>query len=127
MPPVSPTLVCPLRRPRTPEPGVEVREFVSALGKLVAAGYSCVDFDVLYGHVERTKAPTYPFALKSVPWFVETPEIARQRQSRNGPMNYPQLAINVKTHPGLADHVIKGEPIMPAAGFVEMVRRSREI
>ena len=119
----SPTVTCPLRRPRAPEPGVEVREFVGALGKIVVAGHNCVDFDVLYASSPhgRVKMPAYPFAPKSIPWAAPTPEIARQRQHRNGPMNYPQLAMNVRTHPGLADHIIKGEPIMPAAGFVEMV------
>ena len=51
-------------------------------------------------------------------------EIIRHRQNRNGPLNYPQLKINSQTHPALAEHVIKGEPIMPAAGFIEMVRGS---
>ncbi|KAH9933653.1 ketoacyl-synt-domain-containing protein [Epithele typhae] len=117
----SPTATCPLRRPRAPEPGVEVREFVGALGKIVGAGHNCVDFDVLYAHLapRRAKGPAYPFAPKRLPWFVQSPEIARQRQHRDGPMNFPQLAINVRTHPGLADHIIKGEPIMPAAGFIE--------
>ena len=70
----------------------------------------------------RVKTPPYPFSPKSIPWVSHTPEIARQCQQRNGPMNYPQLAINARTHPVLADHAIKGEPIMPAAGFIEMVR-----
>ena len=123
------TVTCPLRRPRKPEPGIEVHEFVSALGKIVVAGHNCVDFDVLCGVLpaekrSRTKTPPYPFAPKLVPWAVRSPEITRQRQKRNGPMNYRQLAMNVKTHPGLADHIIKGEPIMPAAGFIEMVGTS---
>ena len=49
--------------------------------------------------------------MKSIPWALQSAEIVRQRQKRNGPLNYPQLAVNVQTHPGLADHVIKGEPI----------------
>ena len=123
----SPTLACPLRRPRVPEPGIEVREFVGTLAKIVAAGHNCVDFDALYGECvsasarRKAKELAYPFAPKSLPWAAPTAEIARQRQHRNGPLNYPQLAVNIQTHPGLADHVIKGEPIMPAAGFIEMV------
>ena len=122
----SSTIVCPLRRPRAPQTCVEVREFLGALGQLIAAGHTCVDFDALYGGIasvgaERVKTPAYPFARKVVPWAVDSAVLARQRQHRNGPMNYPQLAINTRTHPGLADHVIKGEPIMPAAGFIEMV------
>lgn len=117
------TITCPLRRPRAPEPGIEVFEFLTALGKVVVAGHNCVDFDTLYANAGRFTGtlPKYPFAPKVVPWRAPTAEIARQRQRRNGPMNYLQLEMNVRTHPGLADHVIKGEPIMPAAGFMEMV------
>lgn len=117
-------ITCPLRRPRAPEPGIETFEFVSALGKVVTAGHNGVDFGVLYGSAESYTGPLpqYPFALKAVPWAIATPEFVRQRQQRNGPLNYPQLQINTRTHPGLADHVIKGEPVVPAAGFIEMVR-----
>ncbi|TFK84686.1 ketoacyl-synt-domain-containing protein, partial [Polyporus arcularius HHB13444] len=117
------TITCPLRRARTPTPGTEVSEFLTALGSVVAAGHNCVDFDALYGSAGRpveVVLPKYPFAPKNVPWFVHTPEIVRQRQQRNGPLNYAQLRLNAKTHPELADHVIKGEPIMPASGFIEM-------
>ncbi|KAH9934268.1 putative polyketide synthase [Fomitopsis serialis] len=85
-------------------------------------GYTGVDMDVLYGTAESAGAaiPPYPFARKEVPYVAQTLEITRQRQARHGPLNYRQLRINTQTHPGLADHVIKNEPIMPAAGFLEM-------
>lgn len=117
---------CPMRRPKVFKEGSEVVEFLSALGKLITAGHNCVDFDALYGSSGAYKGtlPRYPFAAKKVPWYFPSLEIIRQRQNRNGPLNYPQLQINSQTHPALAEHVIKGEPIMPAAGFIEMVRGS---
>ncbi|KAI0694299.1 ketoacyl-synt-domain-containing protein [Cerioporus squamosus] len=116
------TITCPLRRPRTPEPGLEPLHFLTAVGQVVAAGHNCVNFDMLYSTPEQFtgKLPEYPFVPKKLPWFIPTPYITRQQQRRNGPLNYPQLRINVETHPGLADHVIKGEPIMPASGYIEM-------
>lgn len=116
------TITCPLRRPRRTDPGNETVEFVTALGKLVTAGHN-IDFDALYGSAGSYTGPLpqYPFMPKPVPCFLTSPESARQRQRRRGPMNYSQLQINVQTHPGLADHVIKDEPIMPAAGYIEMV------
>lgn len=120
------TITCPLRRSRSADAPADSFEFLTALGKVVVAGHTCVDFDVLYGGLSghmRT-LPPYPFAPKTIPWIIPTPEVARQRQRRNGPLNYPQLKVNIRTHPELADHVIKGEPIMPGAGFVEMVRHS---
>ena len=120
------TLVtCPLRRQRAPEPGAEAAELLTAVGKLVVAGHNCVNFDVLTGGAKLSgKAPQYPFAPKTVPWRTQSAQIVRQLQHRNGPLNYSQLQVNVHTHPDLADHIIKGEPIMPAAGFIEMVRFS---
>ena len=116
-------VTCPLRRQRAPEPGAEAAEFLTALGKLVVTGHNCVNFDTLTGSAKVVgKLPPYPFAPKTVPWRIQTAEIVRQIQHRNGPLNYPQLQVNVHTHPELADHVIKEEPIMPAAGFSEMVR-----
>ncbi|EJF59192.1 ketoacyl-synt-domain-containing protein [Dichomitus squalens LYAD-421 SS1] len=118
----SAVVTCPMRRHKVPQEGLEVAEFLSTLGKLVTAGHNCVNFDALYGtsRAYTGTLPRYPFAAKKVPWYFPTAEIVRQRQHRNGPLNYPQLQINSQTHPALAEHIIKGEPIMPAAGFIEM-------
>lgn len=120
------TVVCPLRRTKQTEESIETYGLLETLGKLIAAGYNSVNFDVLCGAMGSngiTLSP-FPLARKDVPYLAPTPEMARQRQSRNGPLNYPQLQVNSKTHPALAEHVIKGEPIMPAAGYIEMVHFS---
>lgn len=116
------TVICPLKRSKTININ-ELTPFLDFVGRLVCTGYPGVDMDVLYGTVESAGAdvPPYPFAKKKVPYVAPTFEITRQRQVRNGPLNYPQLRINTHTHSGLGDHVIKNEPIMPAAGFLEMV------
>ena len=64
--------------------------------------------------------PSYPFNTKAVPYHSDSASFNRQFQGRNGPLNYSGLRVNTQTHPVLAQHVIKGEPIMPAAGFIEM-------
>ncbi|KZT66074.1 hypothetical protein DAEQUDRAFT_752280 [Daedalea quercina L-15889] len=116
-------VTCPVRRPKSSETpaGVEVQTFMDSLGKLVAAGYG-IDFDALCGIVDLPDRviSSFPFARKEVPYYAPTFEVARQHQPRNGPLNYPQIRINTKTHPELAEHVIKDEPIMPAAGYLEM-------
>ncbi|KAH9840927.1 ketoacyl-synt-domain-containing protein [Rhodofomes roseus] len=116
-------VTCPVRRPKSSEnpQGVEVQTFMDSIGKLVAAGHT-VDFDALCGVVGQKGEviPPFPFARKEVPYHAQTFEVTRQHQHRNGPLNYPQLRINTKTHPELAEHVIKEEPIMPAAGYLEM-------
>ncbi|KAG1725077.1 acyl transferase domain-containing protein [Suillus paluster] len=113
------TVVCPLRRPKANQG--EAVSFLDALGKLAVAGH-CIDFNVLNGctAADVSDLPAYPFSRKKVFLYPISPSIKKMRQSRNGPLNYPQLRINAQTHPYLAQHVIQGEPIMPAAGYIEM-------
>ncbi|KZT25643.1 hypothetical protein NEOLEDRAFT_1178119 [Neolentinus lepideus HHB14362 ss-1] len=115
-------VLCPLRRPKKGQAPVELHGLVEFIGKLVVAGYHTVDFDRLSGCYTETELPQapYPFARRDVPYVGLSREITRMKQHRNGPLNYPQLQVNVKTHPALAEHVIKDEPIMPAAGYLEM-------
>ncbi|KAG2335837.1 hypothetical protein BDR05DRAFT_920591 [Suillus weaverae] len=114
------TVVCPLRRPNANQG--EVMSFLDALGKLAVAGHCDIDFNVLNGcaATDVTKLPAYPFSRKKVLLYPISPSIKRICQPRNGPLNHSQLRINAQTHPYLTQHVIQGEPIMPAAGFLEM-------
>ncbi|TFK49005.1 polyketide synthase [Heliocybe sulcata] len=115
-------VLCPVRRPKKGQSAVELYGLVEFIGKLMVAGYHAIDFDRLSGCYTETELPQtpYPFARRDVPYVGVSREITRMRQHRNGPLNYPQLQVNVKTHPALAEHVIKDEPIMPAAGYLEM-------
>ncbi|KAG1766333.1 hypothetical protein EV702DRAFT_1150480 [Suillus placidus] len=114
------TVVCPLRRPNANQG--EVMSFLDALGKLAVAGHCDIDFNVLNGctATDVTKLPAYPFSRKKVLLYPISPSIKRICQPRNGPLNHSQLRINSQTHPYLTQHVIQGEPIMPASGFLEM-------
>lgn len=118
------TVTAPMKRSKNKDQSIEVTGLLETLGKVVVAGHNTVNFDVLYNGLGDRKEPplTFPFARKDLPYNAPSLAITKQKQHRNGPMNYPQLQMNVKTHPGLADHLIKDEPIMPAAGYVEMVR-----
>ncbi|KAI0364399.1 ketoacyl-synt-domain-containing protein [Pilatotrama ljubarskyi] len=116
-------VTCPLRRAKAAEKRpVEVAGLLETVGKLFVAGYTQLDFDALYGTspAPPDALPPFPFARKDIPYTSPTAEIARQRQHRNGPLNYPQLQLNDKTHPDLAEHVIKNEPIVSTAAFLEM-------
>jgi acyl transferase domain-containing protein len=117
-------VVAPLRRAKRSQDGnVEGITFLQSLGRLAALGYNFVDFSSLNDnprlHIDLP-LPSYPFNTKAVSYHSESASFYRQFQSRNGPLNSPDLRVNSQTHPVLAQHVIKGEPIMPAAGFIEM-------
>jgi acyl transferase domain-containing protein len=118
-------VACPLRRLnlKKPEKDVELRAFLGALGQLATARHH-VDYSLLGAsdaHILR-KTPAYPFQPKSIPLMLPSSETKRFTQPRNGPLNFPELRVNSQTHPSLADHLIKSTPIMPATGYVEMVR-----
>jgi acyl transferase domain-containing protein len=119
----SVTIVGPMRRTKNMVQHFERSTFLQALGKLVVGGYNAVNFPALNGgatqHVDFA-VPTYPFAQKSVPHIARSPENEEIFGSRLGPLNHPRLRLNAATHPDLAQHVMKGEPIVPATGFVEM-------
>ena len=66
--------------------------------------------------------PPYPFAHKHIPYYPPSSELlSRRMRARKGPLNYVHMALNASTHPDLAQHVIRGESILPATGFLEMV------
>lgn len=120
-------ITCPMKRSRKYAQYDEEKNFLESVGRVIAMGYRNVDFIALNGlHAapERHLEPLeYPFARKHVPYLPEgSTVVRRQMQDRNGPLNYPGLKINNLTHLDLAEHVVKGEPIMPAAGYIEMVR-----
>jgi acyl transferase domain-containing protein len=120
----------PMRRSKTVTKYMEQTTLLNALGQFVVAG-GRVDFNALNGRpkdavVPRLSLPAYPFAKRHVDYYPEVSQIMyKQFAKKNGPLNFPHLRINSATHPELADHVINQEPIMPAAGFIEMVRLKR--
>ncbi|PCH33723.1 hypothetical protein WOLCODRAFT_94052 [Wolfiporia cocos MD-104 SS10] len=101
----------------------EMRDLLSLCGKLTAVGHNCVDFTVLNGracHEAQPSLPPYPFVKKSFPIWPDTLGAHLQTEAHPGPLNRRQLRVNKETHTVLGEHIIRGEPIMPAAGFIEM-------
>ncbi|KZO98150.1 hypothetical protein CALVIDRAFT_526415 [Calocera viscosa TUFC12733] len=114
-------VTCPAKRARKGEKANEMATFLSSVGELCLKGYNSVDIKT----VPRIKAngmtlPAYPFAQRTVPWHSESSLGQSRFRLRNGPLNYPGIHVNTSTHPDLADHIIQGEPIMPATGYLEM-------
>ncbi|GJJ14254.1 putative PKS-like protein biosynthetic cluster [Clathrus columnatus] len=118
---VTTTVSC-LKRAKKSES--EAYQFLTAVGQLVTSGVNSVDFSALTSshpqYQPEIRLPSYPFNPKSISYHAEAPSYYRQSEPRHGALNFPGLRINSQTHPVLAQHVIKGEPIMPAAGFIEM-------
>ena len=119
---VSPNAtICPMRRPANNSPTpVELATFYSSLGTLATLGINSIDLTSLYGPASRDPAYNipYPFTRRTFPLRVDGP---REVPLIKG--GYSLLSkMNAKTFPDLAEHVINGEPIVPAAAFIDMVR-----
>jgi len=118
---VSPNaMICPMRRPAKNSPApVELATFYSSLGVLVTLGVNSIDLTTLYGRASRDPAYDipYPFTRRVFPLRVDGP---REASIVKGGYSL-LLKMNAKTFPDLAEHVINGEPIVPAAAFIDMV------
>lgn len=116
----------PSRRPNKAGVDMEHCSLLETLGALTVAGYNGVHFSRLNGQVDvaavhRTPSVEYPFQKKSFPMYARDARYKLQTSPHHGPLNHSFLHLNQTTHPLLAEHVVLGEPIMPAAGFLEMV------
>ena len=114
------------KRPKRGEPPMEMRTLLEAIGSLILSGNDAIDFSLLNGGRLHKHAhsilPSYPFNGKKFPLYPNSSGYQKQMATRDGPLNFKYLAVNKETYPLLAEHVVGGEPIMPAAAFLEMVR-----
>jgi hypothetical protein len=116
-------VLCPMRRPKTPsDTDAEALAFTRTVGDLIVLGVNQIDLTSLYGRSSRDPAYDipYPFTERYFPMRIDGPR-SQSGTLRDGSSLH--LQINAKTHPDLAQHVINGEPIMPGAGFLDMVSK----
>ncbi|KAK7057599.1 polyketide synthase [Favolaschia claudopus] len=118
-------VICPMRRTKNVTEFNEVTDLLLCVGNLCSLGVNTINFNAVNATdcLEISKPiPAYPFAPKAMPFYSENSRMAaKQKRTRKGPLNYDTLGMNALTHPDLAEHVIKGEPIMPTTGFFEMM------
>ncbi|TFK38854.1 polyketide synthase [Crucibulum laeve] len=120
----SRSVFCPMKRTKKRSHFHESSVFLDTVGRLCTSGYNNVRFANLnqrrYVNFDIS-IPPYRFAPKFVPYRPESSKMVRkQMRTRIGPLNYSDFRLSSATHPELAEHVIQGEAIMPAAGFIEM-------
>ncbi|EED80697.1 predicted protein [Postia placenta Mad-698-R] len=116
-------VISTMHRVKPNMPSVDHIDLLRVCSELTASGFNEVNLTALnnracYGF--DVSLPAYPFSTKSNPLYPDTPGYAKQMEPHLGPLNHRYLRINKDTHPVLAEHVIRGEPIMPAARFSEM-------
>jgi acyl transferase domain-containing protein len=115
----SSVVTCPMRR-LSKKTTTESIAFAESLGVLSTNGVNSIDLTPIYGRASRDPAfdIQYPFIARHFPLRIEGP---RELMSFGGGPCFERLKMNAKTHPDLAEHIINGEPIVPAAAFIDMV------
>ncbi|KAJ7218352.1 hypothetical protein GGX14DRAFT_356888 [Mycena pura] len=124
-------VLCPMRRISSIKaPSVSSTEpevFLDTLGSLSLLGLNSLDLSALYGPSDfKPKFIEHSLAVRDIP----PPKSLSPRGSyqpmadRKGPLSSSNLYINKVSHPTLAEHVINGEPILPATAFTELLLES---
>ncbi|KIJ29043.1 hypothetical protein M422DRAFT_269658 [Sphaerobolus stellatus SS14] len=104
---------------------MESMALLESIEKLTMWGYNTINYSAVNKCQlvdYQATLPQYRFSTKSVPYYSDRSQMIRLKQFTlsDGPLNRYDLPINSQTHPDIAEHVISGEPIMPAAGYLEI-------
>lgn len=114
--------VCPMRREKDGSASdLELLALKKAIGSLFISGVNSIDLTALYGPASRDLAYQipYPFTARHFPMRIDGPRIDGHSSSDGSAL---RLKMNSKLFPDLAQHVINGAEIVPAAAFIDMVR-----
>ncbi|WP_429843908.1 SDR family NAD(P)-dependent oxidoreductase [Brevibacillus sp. FIR094] len=120
----------------------EYLEQLSVIAELFVQGYG-LEYDKLFANdlYSRISLPTYPFA-KERHWVLESETIANARvavKNNTASVIHPMLHQNTSTFSEqrfsstftgeeffLADHVVKGQRVLPGVAYLEMARTAME-
>ncbi|KAF7336301.1 Polyketide synthase [Mycena venus] len=103
----------------------EMVTFLDTLGRLSLLGVNSLDLSGLYGFsAVKPKLIDHPLTARVI-----SPPKSKSVSSRfiqslsdhSGPLSSSNLKIHKLSHPDLMEHVIHGEPILPATGFIELL------
>ncbi|KAF7371227.1 Polyketide synthase [Mycena sanguinolenta] len=116
------SVLCPMRRvSRRTVDLEETTQFMESLAQITLLGYNSCDFGGVYGPSDfKASFMDHPWVYRPIPAPLFHFSDVQSRCSVNGPLS-TSVTLNERTHPLLAEHVIDGEPILPATGFIEIL------
>ena len=84
-------------------------------------GINLIDLTSMYGHASRDPVYDIPylFTKREFPLRIDGPHVM---ESAQGGSTSLIVQTNAKSFPDLAEHMIYGKPVAPAAAFIDMVR-----
>ncbi|KAJ7832642.1 hypothetical protein B0H14DRAFT_2591918 [Mycena olivaceomarginata] len=119
------SVLCPMRRgsATNADSGFTVEQtlFTETLARITLLGYNSCDLSGLYGaSVYKPSFIGHPLVSRSITSPKMQGSDVHPTTTVNGPLS-GNVPINELTHPLLAQHVINGEPILPATAFIEIL------
>ncbi|KAF8180692.1 hypothetical protein K438DRAFT_2170972 [Mycena galopus ATCC 62051] len=119
-------VLCPMRRLSGKKPSsvspTEPVTFLDIVGRLSLLGINSLDLSGLYGFsAAKPKLIDHPLTTRVIPPPNSTFSRPHSKSDHSHPLASPNLTIDKFSHPDLAEHVINGEPILPATGFIELL------
>ncbi|KAF7358664.1 Polyketide synthase [Mycena sanguinolenta] len=116
------SVLCPMRRITRGEAEFdEATQFMETLAQIALLGYNSCEFSGVYGPSDYIQPfMEHPWVYRTIPGPLIHFSDVQHYFPANGPLS-TSLSLNERTHPLLAEHVIDGEPILPATGFIEIL------
>ncbi|KAJ6555282.1 hypothetical protein B0H10DRAFT_2201676 [Mycena sp. CBHHK59/15] len=119
------SVLCPMRRPSAKSPeeaaSAEPTVFTETLARIIVLGYNSCDLGGLYGtSVYKPSFIKHPWVFRTIASPNTHFSDVRSTNQINQSLS-TNISMNELTQPLLAQHVINGEPIVPATGFLEIV------
>ncbi|KAF7371222.1 Polyketide synthase [Mycena sanguinolenta] len=116
------SVLCPMRRCARGEADFdEATQFVQLLAQVTLLGYNSCEFSGVYGFSDY-KQPfmDHPWVYRPIPGPLTHFSHVAPHPPANGSLS-TSFSLNERTHPLLAEHVIDGQPILPATGVIEIL------
>ncbi|KAK6966524.1 polyketide synthase [Favolaschia claudopus] len=120
-------VLCPMRRAskkdKQSSPPTEPETFLDTLGRLSLLGVNSLDLSGLYGRSSfKSKLIEHPVVIRTIPPpKLVSPRLRQSAVQDNGPLSSSNLRVGKDSHPDLVEHVINGEPVFPATGYLELL------
>ncbi|KAJ6487079.1 hypothetical protein C8R47DRAFT_951995, partial [Mycena vitilis] len=118
------SVLCPMRRSTQDRGGDEPALFTETLAQITLLGYNACDLSGLYGPSDyKGLVIDHPWVYRTIPPPGVHFSYTNSTNGVNGSLS-TNISINEYTHPRLAQHVINGEPILPATGYIEILLKA---
>jgi hypothetical protein len=107
-------------RRNTSDSQLDITCFAGTVGLFATLGINTIDLSALYGRASRDPIfdIPYPFVTRHFPLRIDGPHVP---STDFGGTCSLSVNATAKTFPDLVDHVVNGEPVVPASAYIDLV------